>query len=184
MSQRTIHLFRKGLRLHDNPALLGALESSSALFPLYVLDRDFMDGAMRSGPLRWRFVLQCLEDLDGRLRALGSRLYVLRDLVSRWAVTQISYDTEVEPRFKPWRRSGVSKHTRSMMSGGVMSSEVTMIVCVWVCLCVTDVCRVCFRIIKANGGSPPLTYKKFLHVLSVLGEPEKAVREITAEDFV
>lgn len=99
MSHRTIHLFRKGLRLHDNPALLGALESSSALFPLYVLDRDFMDGAMRSGPLRWRFLLQCLEDLDGRLRALGSRLSVLRDLVSRWAVTQISYDTEVEPHY-------------------------------------------------------------------------------------
>lgn len=107
MSERTIHLFRKGLRLHDNPSLLGALESSSVLFPVYVLDRDFMQAVMHVGTLRWRFILQCLEDLDGRLRALGSRLYVLqgstlsvlRDLLSRWAVTQISYDTEVEPHY-------------------------------------------------------------------------------------
>ncbi|XP_058617896.1 cryptochrome circadian regulator 4 isoform X3 [Onychostoma macrolepis] len=107
MSHRTIHLFRKGLRLHDNPTLLGALASSAALFPVYVLDHMFLEGAMRLGPLRWRFILQSLEDLDARLRALGSRLYVLRgstaavlrDLVTRWSVTQISYDTEVEPYY-------------------------------------------------------------------------------------
>lgn len=40
------------------------------------------------------------------------------------------------------------------------------------------------RIIQANGGSPPLTYKKFLHVLSVLGEPEKPARDVSAEDFL
>lgn len=52
---------------------------------------------------------------------------------------------------------------------------------VWVnypaCLCFS-------RIIQANGGSPPLTYKKFLHVLSVLGEPEKPCRDVSAEDFL
>ncbi len=112
MSHRTIHLFRKGLRLHDNPTLLGALASSAALFPVYVLDRAFLEGAMRLGPLRWRFLLQSLEDLDTRLRALGSRLYVLRgstavvlrDLVTRWGVTQISYDTEVEPYYARMER--------------------------------------------------------------------------------
>lgn len=40
------------------------------------------------------------------------------------------------------------------------------------------------RIIQANGGSPPLTYKKFLHVLSILGEPEKPARDVSADDFL
>lgn len=127
MTHRTIHLFRKGLRLHDNLTLLGALESSSALYPVYVLDREFTDEAKRLGSLRWRFVLQSLEDLDGRLRALGSRLYVLRgstlavlrELVTRWAVTQISYDTEVEPHYTRMDREiqtlaqerGIKTHT-------------------------------------------------------------------------
>lgn len=112
MSHRTIHLFRKGLRLHDNPSLLGALASSTALFPVYVLDRAFLEGAMNVGALRWRFILQSLEDLDGRLRALGSRLYVLRgptpavlrDLVTQWDITQISYDKEVEPYYAHMER--------------------------------------------------------------------------------
>ncbi|XP_051764190.1 cryptochrome circadian regulator 4 [Ctenopharyngodon idella] len=177
MSHRTIHLFRKGLRLHDNPGLLGALASSAALFPVYVLDRAFLEGAMRVGALRWRFILQSLEDLDGRLRALGSRLYVLRgstpvvlrDLVTRWGVTQISYDTEVEPYYARMEQEiqalaeerGLQTHT-----------------------CVSHTLYDVERIIQANGGSPPLTYKKFLHVLSVLGEPEKPARDVSAEDFL
>ncbi|XP_026119844.1 cryptochrome-1-like [Carassius auratus] len=177
MSHRTIHLFRKGLRLHDNPTLLGALASSSALFPVYVLDRTFLEGVMGLGPPRWRFILQSLEDLDARLRALGSRLYilrgstaaVLRDLVTRWGVTQISYDTEVEPYYTCMEQEiqalaqerGLQTYTR-----------------------VSHTLYDVRRIVKANGGSPPLTYKKFLHVLSVLGEPEEPVQDVNAEDFL
>nr|XP_055073415.1 cryptochrome circadian regulator 4 isoform X1 [Misgurnus anguillicaudatus] len=174
MTHRTIHLFRKGLRLHDNPTLLAALESSSALYPVYVLETE---EANRLGALRWRFILQSLEDLDRRLRALGSRLYVLRgstlavlrELVTRWAVTQISYDTEVEPHYT---RMDLEIRTLAQERGIKMHT------------CVSHTLYDVRRIIKANGGSPPLTYKKFLHVLSVLGEPEKPVREITAEDFL
>ena len=55
---RSIHLFRKGLRLHDNPSLVGVLESSECVYPVFILDRAFMEGAMRIGVLRWRFILQ------------------------------------------------------------------------------------------------------------------------------
>ncbi|XP_052212171.1 cryptochrome-1-like [Dreissena polymorpha] len=51
-----LHWFRKGLRLHDNPSLREALDGASS----------------------FRFLLQCLEDLDSSLRKLNSRLYVVR----------------------------------------------------------------------------------------------------------
>uniref|UniRef100_A0A9J7ZEC4 Cryptochrome circadian regulator 4 n=1 Tax=Cyprinus carpio carpio TaxID=630221 RepID=A0A9J7ZEC4_CYPCA len=177
MSHRTIHLFRKGLWLHDNPTLLGALACSAALFPVYVLDRTFLEGAMGLGPLRWRFILQSLEDLDARLRALGSRLYVLRgstaavlnDLVTRWGVTQISYDTEVEPYYACMEREiQALAQERGLQTYTHVSHTLYDVK----------------RIVKANGGSPPLTYKKFLQVLSVLGEPEEPVRDVSAEDFL
>lgn len=41
----------------------------------------------------------------------------------------------------------------------------------------------CFRILDLNGGNPPLTYKRFLHIVSLLGDPEVPVRNLTAEDF-
>lgn len=42
---------------------------------------------------------------------------------------------------------------------------------------------VLFRILDLNDGTPPLTYKRFLHILSLLGDPEVPVRNLTAEDF-
>lgn len=52
----------------------------------------------------------------------------------------------------------------------------------WFLLCEKRSCFV-FRILDLNGGSPPLTYKRFLHILSLLGDPEVPVRNLTAEDF-
>lgn len=108
MPHRTIHLFRKGLRLHDNPALLAALESSEVVYPVYILDRKFMTSVMHIGALRWHFLLQSLEDLQKNLCRLGSGLLVIqgeyepvvRDLVQKWNITQVTLDAEMEPFYK------------------------------------------------------------------------------------
>lgn len=65
--------FRKGLRLHDNLALAKALEHKPReLFPVFCLDPWFLDPE-KVGPVRLRFLLQSLRDLDQNLRALNSR---------------------------------------------------------------------------------------------------------------
>lgn len=33
-----IHWFRKGLRVHDNPALMAACRGSTNLYPVFILD--------------------------------------------------------------------------------------------------------------------------------------------------
>ncbi|XP_062340842.1 cryptochrome circadian regulator 4 [Osmerus eperlanus] len=173
---RSIHLFRKGLRLHDNPSLVGVLESSACVYPVFILDRGFMEGAMRIGVLRWRFILQSLEDLHNRLQALGSRLYVvqgpclgvLRCLVAQWGVTQLSLDTEVEPHY-----------LQQDQEIQALARELGLTLRTAVAHTLYDV----RRIVRANGGQPPLTYKKFLKVLSGLGEPSQPARDITPEDF-
>lgn len=108
MRHRTIHLFRKGLRLHDNPALLAALQSSEVVYPVYILDRAFMTSSMHIGALRWHFLLQSLEDLRSSLRQLGSCLLVIqgeyksvvRDHVQKWNITQVTLGAEMEPFYK------------------------------------------------------------------------------------
>ncbi|NXI52898.1 CRY1 protein, partial [Chloroceryle aenea] len=176
MSHRTIHLFRKGLRLHDNPALLAALESSEVVYPVYILDRKFLTSVMHVGPLRWHFLLQSLEDLQKNLGQLGSCLLVLqgeyeallRDHVQEWNITQVTLDAEMEPFYKEMeatiRRLGeeLGFEVLSLVGHSLYSTD---------------------RILELNGGTPPLTYKKFLHILSLLGDPELPVRNLTAEDF-
>lgn len=85
MEGRSIIWFRKGLRLHDNPALQRACEGSKHVFPLFVLDPYFLapdptapsPGSARCGVNRIRFLLESLEDLDLRLKDLGARLLVM-----------------------------------------------------------------------------------------------------------
>lgn len=48
----SIHWFRKGLRLHDNWALLEACDGADSFFPLFVLDPDPASPESRAGSLR------------------------------------------------------------------------------------------------------------------------------------
>ncbi|XP_009583985.1 PREDICTED: cryptochrome-1-like, partial [Fulmarus glacialis] len=176
MPHRTIHLFRKGLRLHDNPTLLAALESSEVIYPVYILDRKFMTSVMHIGALRWHFLLQSLEDLQKNLCQLGSCLLViqgeyesvLRDHIQKWNITQVTLDAEMEPFYKEMeaniRRLGeeLGFEVLSLVGHSLYDTK---------------------RILDLNGGTPPLTYKRFLHILSLLGDPEVPVRNLTAEDF-
>lgn len=100
----SVHLFRKDLRLHDNPTLRACLEGSGTLYPVYVLD---VEAARKSkiSPNRWNFLLGCLQDLNNQLAGLGSRLFVVRGrdvemlprLFSEWGVTRLSFESDSEP---------------------------------------------------------------------------------------
>lgn len=79
MEKKTIiHWFRKGLRVHDNPALSLAttlIENNPNKFtlrPIFVLDPDILKW-LRVGPNRWRFLQQSLVQLDENLRKINSR---------------------------------------------------------------------------------------------------------------
>ncbi|HEY7150049.1 MAG TPA: deoxyribodipyrimidine photo-lyase [Solirubrobacterales bacterium] len=69
--------FRRDLRVHDHPALRAALDRGEDLVPVFCFDDRLLGGRHASGP-RTQFLLDCLADLDGSLRARGSGLVVRR----------------------------------------------------------------------------------------------------------
>ena len=102
-----VHWFRKGLRLHDNPALLSALKySSGATVPLFVIDPWFLTESGRVGARRYQFLLESLRDLEAQLRDdYGARLLVARgqpqDVVPRVCMaagaTLLTFEADTEP---------------------------------------------------------------------------------------
>eukprot|EP00850_Spirogloea_muscicola_P021010 SM000233S07981 [mRNA] locus=s233:104774:108110:+ [translate_table: standard] len=106
--------FRKGLRLHDNPALHAACAGAPpAVYPVFVLDPWFLrpdpaapsPGSSRVGVNRIGFLLQSLADLDASLAARGSRLLllhgdptkVLPDLFQKWHISKLCFEFDTEP---------------------------------------------------------------------------------------
>ena len=116
--------FRKGLRLHDNPALhelllrsSGSSPSHSKLLPVFVLDPWFVSSG-RVGAHRMRFLLESLQDLDQQLRGLSSRLLVYRgdplqvlpELIDKYGIQHLAFEKDTEPYAKT--RSHFSGQTR------------------------------------------------------------------------
>lgn len=97
-----MHWFRRGLRLHDNPSILQAIDIGSAgIYPVYILDGDCYQ-LRHCSVMRAKFLLECLSDLDSQLRKAGSRLYVAKgdplevmpELWSRFGITDLCFEAD------------------------------------------------------------------------------------------
>lgn len=66
---------RRDLRLHDNPALLAALDSDNAVLPIFILDPNLWQGKFFSEN-RAAFLIANLRALDRQLQTAGSHLIV------------------------------------------------------------------------------------------------------------
>jgi len=104
MSGIAIHWFRKGLRLHDNAALLNAIESCPTLIPLYIFDPAELD-PQKVGANRMGFLLGTLKALDEDIREKGSRLFVVKgkpvevinSLMKELKVEKLTFERDTEP---------------------------------------------------------------------------------------
>lgn len=90
-----VFIFRRDLRLQDNPALSAALKTQKSVLPLFIFDpRQIENHGYFSGN-GFRFLYESLKDLHNQLLELGSRLYVFYgapEKVLEDLYTQIHFD--------------------------------------------------------------------------------------------
>ncbi|XP_068652560.1 (6-4)DNA photolyase isoform X1 [Aristolochia californica] len=169
MGSNSLIWFRKGLRIHDNPALLYAAEHSAHLYPVFVIDPHFMapdpaafsPGSSKSGLNRIQFLLESLADLDSSLRNLGSRLLVFEGvpaeviirLLKEWNIKKLCFECDTEP-YSQLRDNSVKEF--ASVSGIEVFSPVSHTLFDPV------------DVIQKNGGKPPLSYQQFM---KLVGQP-------------
>ncbi|XP_014829264.1 PREDICTED: cryptochrome-2-like [Poecilia mexicana] len=175
MVVNSVHWFRKGLRLHDNPALQEALNGADTVRCVYVLDPWFA-GAANVGINRWRFLLESLEDLDNSLKKLNSRLFVVRGqptevfprLFKEWNVTRLTFECDPEPYGKE-RDGAIIKMAQEFGVETVVRNSHT--------LYNLD------RIIEMNNNNPPLTFKRFQAIVSRLELPRRPLTPVSQQQM-
>ncbi|KAL3631824.1 (6-4)DNA photolyase [Castilleja foliolosa] len=169
--------FRKGLRLHDNPALEYAARGSDFTYPLFVIDPHYMEpdsnafspGSRRAGSNRIGFLLESLVDLDLSLRKLGSRLLVLKGepsevlfrCLKEWSIKKLCFEFDTDPYYQ-----ALDDNVKKYASGAGIEIF-------------SPVSHTIFNpadIIQKNGGRPPLTYQSFI---KLAGEPTWASSPIS-----
>ena len=73
--------FKTDLRLEDNETLIKAIAQSDRIVPIYCFDESHFEtsvyGFQKTGSFRAQFLIESLQDLDGKLRTLGSGLRII-----------------------------------------------------------------------------------------------------------
>ncbi|XP_038063798.1 cryptochrome-2-like [Patiria miniata] len=173
--QQSLHWFRKGLRLHDNPSLLAAVRDSQEFRAVFILDPMFVKSGT-VGINRWRFLLQSLQDLDDGLKGLGSRLYVLRgkptevfpDIFKKWKISHLTFELDTEP-YATQRDEAVEAIAEKHGVQITKKSSHTLY----------DI----QSITRANGGKTPMTYQSLLSIVSKMAAPRKPDPALSKEDL-
>ncbi|CAO1338846.1 unnamed protein product [Diamesa tonsa] len=162
-----IHWFRKGLRVHDNPALVAAItkaiDQKCYFRAVFMLDPALLKW-LRVGANRWRFLEETLIDLNESLKKLNSSLYVVRGnpketfpkLFKDWNTSTLTFETDIEPY-------AVERDAMIMILAKQHKVEV-----------IQECSHTIFNpeiILKKNGGKPPMTYQKFVSVASSCSVP-------------
>ncbi|KAA8541877.1 hypothetical protein F0562_023029 [Nyssa sinensis] len=164
--------FRKGLRIHDNPALEYAAKGSNYLYPVFVIDPHYMEpdptafspGSAHAGLNRIRFLLESLVDLDYSLQKLGSSLLVLKGepsevlirFLKEWDIRKLCFEYDTDPYYQAL---DIKVKNYASVAGIEIFSPVS---------------HTLFDpadIIQKNGGRPPLSYQSFL---KLAGQPSWA----------
>jgi deoxyribodipyrimidine photo-lyase len=136
-SKRAIVWFRNDLRLHDNEALLDAIQSAGEIIPVYIFDtRVFMGqtkyGFTKTGKFRAKFIIESVLDLKSRLQDLGSDLFIrigkpeeellnlAREVKSSWVFcnrerTQEEVDVQDELENSLWAIGQEIRYSRGKM---------------------------------------------------------------------
>lgn len=122
MSAPVIALFRRDLRLDDNPALSAAVATGQPVLCLFVLDDETPGAWAPGGASRW-WLHHSLAELDRSLRACGGAL-ILRRGVTADVVVDVAGATGatafyVARRYEPWAVDQEDAINRRLSSVGV-----------------------------------------------------------------
>ena len=172
---KSLHWFRKDLRLHDNPSLRECLANSRVFYGVYIVEGGTEERKSIS-PNRWEFLLQSLRDLDRSLAQCGSRLFVLRgkpmeilpSLFKEWEITRMSFEADSEPSCK----------TRDdVISGIAKEAGIEVISRVSHTLYDTE------ALLRSTGGKAPMLVDEFKQLVLQQGRPEMPVPKVDRKLF-
>eukprot|EP00731_Ephydatia_muelleri_P029725 Em0021g248a len=171
-----LHWFRmNSLRMHDNPALHKAMTDPARRFRcVFVIDPWFAVGEKRFCVNRWKFLLECLHDIDKRLHSLNSRLYVakghpiavLEKMCADWNVESITYQVDCDPRSTA-EEQALDKLAQTLNIESHKFYSHTLYEPA--------------KVIACNGNRPLTTFKDFKALLPLLGAPESPLNPTLAD---
>ena len=171
-----VHWFRlDALRLHDNPAFSEAVSCGKRFKAIFIIDPWFNSNYNRGGPHSnvWRFLLECLHDLDSRLQ---KKPYCTRLNVFYGQPTII-----LPELFQKWNVTGLTFQASQISSESVKHDEIIKLIGAQRNIIVsTHFSHTLYNpndLLALNNNQVPLSYKEFRRLLPLIGKPADPIPE-------
>lgn len=103
--KKSLLLFRRDLRLTDHPSLNAALSDSDVVVPAFIFDQKQTTTHVYFSANAFRFLLECLHDLNQQLESLGSGLFLksgkyieeIKALIKQQQITDVYITRDYTP---------------------------------------------------------------------------------------
>lgn len=164
--QRAICWLRRDLRLSDHAALAAATSAAERVALVFVFDRNILDALEDRDDRRVTFIHQSLQEIDEKLRPLGSHLVVAHgDPVEE--IPRIAREFEAEMVFAgrdydPYATRRDAEVGRRLAAGGARLSEVR------------DIVIFEPNELRTQAGTPFTVFTPFMKAWRKAFEPERA----------
>jgi|WetSurMetagenome_2_1015567.scaffolds.fasta_scaffold32282_3 deoxyribodipyrimidine photo-lyase len=101
----SIFWFRRDLRLHDNHGFYEALKQSEAVLPIFIFDKNILEGIKSKADKRVAFIHSTLMNMQDHVKTAGSSLLILHDspqnafekLLSQFDIKAVFTNQDYEP---------------------------------------------------------------------------------------
>ena len=169
----SLHWFRlDALRLHDNPAFTDAVSCGMRMKAIFIIDPWFNANYSRGPSVNvWRFLLEALQDLNFQLRKVpfntclhilvGQPAIILPQVFEKWNVKKLTFQAS-QISYESMQHDSIVK---------MIGQESMVDVRTFVNHTLYDPAKV----VAANNGQVPITYKLFRQLLPILGKPQNPI---------
>lgn len=115
-----LHIFRRDLRLHDNTALIEALNLSKEVIPCFIFDKRQIENNRYKSDHCIQFMMNSLQNLDDAFQQKQSRLYyfygiaedIVAELLHQLPIQAVFVNRDYTP-FSLHRDNAIEKHCRA-----------------------------------------------------------------------
>lgn len=117
--KKTLFIFRRDLRLHDNTGLIAALKNSETVIPCFIFTPEQIEKNPYRSDACLQFMIESLVDLEEQLKAVDGKLFLFFDEPVQ-VIKQLKIDQVVVNRdYTPYARERDDKMKQFCNKNGI-----------------------------------------------------------------
>ncbi len=172
--KKSLFIFRRDLRLHDNTGLIAASKHSDKLIPCFIFEPQLIKTSVKKSKFRFQFLVESIIDLQTQLLNLEGRLQLFLDTPIQ-VISKLKKEHDIEAIFVNTDYSIYSKKRDEKIRTFCTKNKISF-------FSIGDQTLQNFENIKTNDGNPYKVFTQFFKKAKTL--PVRKPQKFSYKNFI